>query len=427
VERMRTALGRHNEGILDVRYPRILKAPPQSAMAPPSTKVDPGDIMKEWGSNPENHADMIAHIGWGTNPAAGISFSSSPSSIMRPRREGEARGPFRQEPFSVLPSGNGLYQTDDERLPQEFYDLTKLRPDYSPYDAKEDRSEFFGTPYPWLQGNEMKAQRSAFRTSVQPTATYDVEVQTIPAISRAVVYKIFTTISPMSEMDFSELLPNLQTKVVRSRNFSQYLTPIFSTFLKVGDNKIPITFRDPNRVIMQAQLEQPIEIPLPRMGQDPRARLGTSVQTALESDTSGLQEQPTLKLQNYIVTVVQPNVNAPSEVIFEVAPQLKDRPDVKTALNQIESAYHIVAHQEKVAGPGKLSTQVVSPLATQQYNYYATHVQGLPVKPSHIYTTVSNGFELIPESDQLGAVRTSLAERPRTVALPQAVGEYPFF
>ncbi len=381
--------------------------------------------MREWGSMPENHADMIAHVGWGTNPAASVGFSSA--GTMRPRRVGEALGSYRQDPYSVLPGGDGLYQTDDERLPQEFYDLTKLRPDYSPYDARDDRSEFYGRPYPWLQGNEMKVQRSAFRTVVQPVATYDAEIQPLPAVSRAVVYKIFTTISPMSEMNFAEMLPNVQTKVVRARNFSQYLTPVFSTYLKIGENKIPITFRDPNRVIMQAQLEQPIEIPVPRLERDLHSRTETSMQAAPELDLSTVTEGQTLKLQNYIVTVVQPNINAPSEVIFEVAPQLKDRPDVKTALNQIESAYHVVTHQEKVAGPGRLSTQVVSPLVTQQYNYYETYAKGLPFKPSHIYTTLSNGFELIPESEQLGAVRTSLAEKPRTVALPQALSESPFF
>lgn len=375
--------------------PHILKKPYESVMFPHSEKVDVSEVIH----NPDNcdwESEDIKQVPWGTNVGASISFGHSINSNGFVKKlRGGVKGFQGKDPYMEPPGGVALHITD-AKLPQDYYSLTRLRhPDVSiPAVQEVQVGEMITRPQPVLNHQQLM-------TSITPNVVYDLDLR--PALgewSRPIVYRPVSSVGNFDGV--GEVVPNfLQVdKYIQAANMIELMTPIITTYLKIGQDIVPVKFKDPNYIVNQASAALPIDVPLPN---------GNTVQ-----------------LKDYSWIIVQ-NVNSPTELIFELPPQLKDRPDTTTSVGQISAAYTKINHQELSAREAnRQAVPVTTPLDQQLFQVYSELATPDLLRPSKIYTAQSNGFEYIPNSDQLQPVAVRMNSQLKRNVVPEPVMNYPW-
>jgi hypothetical protein len=335
---------KYDDTFVDISYPHVFKAPYRSVIAPRSDKIDPSDIHNEVFENTEYMSDSFNAIPQGTNIAASIGYGhsaiSSNANLKRIGRN-KPKGFQGSEPF-WNPEGGWMIEYSDKKLPEDYYSENRRAVRYTTLDAIEDHWEDPMVIFP-STGKTRIRERDI--VPVAPTAVYEIGIPEFEG-RKPTVYKSTSAVTGMT-VDFGpEDLPNPTqiSKYIQSQNLFSILTPLYSTYIKMGEKIIPVKFKDPNRVALQAQSSLPIDIPLPD---------GTNV-----------------KIKDYRWVVVQ-NVNSDSELIFEIPVQLRDRPDISHTISQISAAHEM--YLQKEVGQiqhRRVGKSVNTPIVDQQYNQY---------------------------------------------------------
>ena len=345
---------KYDDTVIDISYPHILKAPYRSVMAPRSDKIDTSDINNEIYETKEYMSDRFNAIPQGTNIAASIGYGhsiNSSNSALKKMGKNKPKGFQGAEPFWT-PEGGFMVEYSDKKLPEDYYAENRRPVRYTTLNPIEERWE---DPMIMFSSSKGKMNiRESNNVTVIPTAVYEFGMPEFEG-RKPIVYKSTSSVTGMS-VDFDpEDIPNPTqiSKYIQSKNLFNILTPMYSTFIKLGEKVIPIKLKDPNYIALQAQSSLPIDIPLPD---------GTNI-----------------KLKDYRWIVVQ-NVNSESELIFEIPVKLKERPDIAHSISKISSAYENYTHQK---GSGKIQHNRIqvsnsAPVVDQRYNNQYLDSKGRP-------------------------------------------------
>jgi hypothetical protein len=397
---MATTSGRpkYDDTFIDLSTPHILKAPYQSVVIPRSEAVNPDDILNELNETKEYTSDAFNVIPWGTNIAASVNYGhgSNSNAAVKRLRKGMVKGYMGQQPF-FHPEGGWQYTWEDAKVPEDYYAENRRAVRYVELPDQIDHWEDPIIAFPSTGKHRFK-ERDII--PVVPTAVFEVAMPEMGVPSRPMVYKGSVSLSGI-DLSYGPMeLPNPTRviKYVQNKNIKHVLPQIYDTFIKIAEKKIPIKFKDPNYVVMQASDSEAIDIPLPD---------GTS-----------------FKLRDYQWMVMQ-NVDSETELIFEIPVNLKDRPDVSHSLAQISAEYEKdVEKQAGRLGNSYMELSRTAPIVDQITNQY---IESAPVPELHsskAYYTVDNALEAFP--DGLMPTRAVLRENPRIVVQPEPAGTYPW-
>lgn len=405
----------------------ILRAPYQSVMIPSSEKVFSEDVLHEQADGGEYLSDFFNAIPIATNIAASVGFGYGPmnnnAGIKRYRKPGKAKGGYRPEPL-WNPEGGWQFDWSDMKLPEDYYAENRRGVRYTELPENIEH---------WEDPLVVHASTGKFRLRerdlipIVPTAVY--ETNDLPFIgepSKPVVFKGATAVSSMTSEFEAEELPNptQTTKYIQNKNILQILPPVYSTSIQMGETRVPLRLKDPRRLVLQAYDSQPIDVPMPN---------GTSI-----------------KLKDYRWKVVQA-VDGTTELIFEIPPQLKDRPDVAYTVSQISSAYEgtvdtqtgrvfqrfgnvqnapvISTYEQAVDTHTGRTVQRVgnvqnAPVVSQVYNQFIESGMPSELAPSKVYYNVDNALEVFPEG--LAPVRAEIRSKPQMYVQPEPNFTYPW-
>jgi len=397
---------KYNDTFIDYREPHILRAPYQSVVIPRSEMVNPDDVANETTDTSEYTSDFFNVIPTGTNIAASIGYGHGPmnsnAGIKRYHKPGDAMGGYRPEPFWV-PEGGWAIDWSDAKLPEDYYAENRRG---TRYVELPENLEHWEDPLVMFPGSANPSAgiprlRERDVIPIVPTAVYEVEEVSIGSAARPLVYKGSTSVTGMS-VDFeAEALPNPMqvAKYIQNKNLLSILPPVYSTYIKMDNQIIPLKLKDPRYLAIQAQDSAAIDIPLPN---------GNSV-----------------KLRDYRWTVVQ-NINSETELIFEIPPQLKNRPDISHSVSQITAAFEgYIEKKDGKISDKRINTVNTAPIVDQVYNQFLASGAVPELAPSKTYYTVDNALEVFPGG--LAPVRAELREKPKLYAQPEPAATAPWF
>lgn len=398
---MASGIGRpkYNDTSVDYQVPHILKAPYQSVMVPRSEKVIPDDVVNELNETNEYTSDNFNTIPMGHNIAATTNYGHGPMShtgLKKSRRSNRPKGYMGEEPF-FHPEGGWQITFPDAKLPEDYYAVNRRPIRYTELPENLEHWEDPLVMFP-STGKFRLTERDV--VPVAPTAVYEIEKPELGQTSRPLAYKGNVSVSGFTS-EFEGELPNpiRPTKYIQNKSILSILPPVFSTYIKVAGKKIPIRFRDPNYVAVQASDSEAIDVPLPNGS--------------------------TIKLKDYQWTVVQ-NVDSEVELIIELPVNLKERPDVSFSLSQISSAFE--GYIEKKTGrltDSRIDTVMSAPVIDQNRNEYLALAPVPELEPSKMYYAVDNAFEIVPGN--LLPTQAVLKDNPRIVVQPEVAGTAPWF
>lgn len=389
--------GRYDSGIMDVDLStHILKAPYKSVTFPRSEKVQVADVVHERYDDPNSMAENFNVIPNGVNPMVSISYGRGPYNDANKKVANNVKGSMGQEP-RFTPEGGWQYNIENPRLSDDYY--SELRRHVDPgsinLDPIVEHLDDFAISHP------EHVLHAKLLMSVQPDKVYEINAAPeVHLTARPRVYKVqrFNSgVSPQEGGPVDQPNPLQIEKYIQAKHMINVLTPIFTTFIKVGDATIPIKFRDPIALMKQAELELPIQVPMP--------------------------DGSVISLKDYHITLVQ-NINSPTEMIFEVPVQLKDRPDIRTFVTAIESNYKITNHQDAKEMEGRKATTFgQAPLVNTDYDSMVAF--GVPeLFPSHVYNSVMNGVEA--KQKVLDPTQVTLRSKPLLHVQPMPTSTYLF-
>ncbi len=396
---MATTSGRpkYNDTYIDMSTAHIFKAPYQSVMAPRAEKVIPADVINELNQDTEYTSEHFNVIPWGTNIASNMNYGhgTNANRSVKTSKNG-TKGYMGQEPF-FHPEG-GWQFTWDAKLPEEYYADNRRGVRYVELPENIEHWED-----PIIAFPNTNAHNYRYRTSnivpVAPTAVFEIDIPTTVLSARQTVYKGRVSLSGIDAPNEQIELPNPTriVKYIQNKNIKHVLPQVYETYIKIAERKIPIKFKNPNYVVMQASDSQAIDIPLPN---------GSS-----------------FKMRDYQWTVVQ-NVDAETELVFEVPVNLKDRPDLSYNLSQITANYEkTVEKQHGKTGESHLNLTYSAPVHPVDQSQYIE--QNVPeLFPSKTYYTVDNALEVFPSS--LEPTQAVLRKNPRVVFQPEPIGTFPW-
>lgn len=438
----------HDTLIVDYEPVHIMKAPPQSVMFPRSEKVDIQGVMNHIQENPDYFSDGIREIGANTNVGNGLSFSQPV--YRNSYLKGSGQQAIAKEPY-WNPAGGVRYNMDFLQIPEEYGDLLRLRrPDttiegvqqasiglhiarpeniptkvnalaitvmpsmvYENMQAPNpmDRTgiirpsrnpevmpsvvyENFQTPDSMDHSNIVRPSRGL---TVMPNIIYDVgsNMPELADPSRMLVIKPASSMLGVSSDSYQtpDSAPNQLTKYVQPKDMINYLTPVFSTVVQMGDVSVPIHLKDPLEIVMQAQSQLPIDIPVPNVG--------------------------SVRLKDYTWTIVQPNITAPAIFSIDITTTLKDKPDIAHMMEPLlHSAYKDVFHQEPKTldynrDPIGFETPLKSPYDNMSFDAPQwTH------KVSKPYSSYDGASVIIPDNSQLLEFNVSMDRKPKIRPTP---------
>jgi hypothetical protein len=378
--------------------PHVLKAPYQSVMVPRSEVIMPEDINNEMLNNNEYTSDCFNVIPTATNIAASIGYGHGPMSNtwIKHSKRGKLKGYMGQEPFFHT-EGGWQITWDDAKLPEEYYADNRRAVRYVDLPENFEHWEDPLIAFP-STGKIRLTERDI--VPIVPTATYEIGKPDMGVPSRPVVFKGTVSLSNISPTFEQEALPNPThiTKHIQNKNIISVLPPVYSTYIKIDDKKIPIKFKDPNYVVMQASSSESIDIPLPD------GRL--------------------IKLRDYQWSVVQ-NVDSETELIFELPVQLRNRPDVSHSLAQLSAAFEkSVDKWDGKISDSRLNTTWSAPVIDQLRNQYIEMGNVPDLHPSKIYYSIDNALEVFP--DELLPAKAALRENHRLFVQPEPATTAPW-
>lgn len=396
---MSSGLGRpkYDNTFIDVQVPHILKAPYQSVIVPRSEKIIPEDIINEVQESGEYMSDSFNTIPTARNIAASTNYGHGPmaNSGIKQFKRGKPKGYMGEEPF-FHPEGGWQYTFPDAKLPEDYYAENRRPVRYVEIPETLDHWEDPLVMFP-STGKFMLTERDI--VPIVPTAVYEVGKPEVGQSSRPLAHRGMVSVSGFTS-EFETELPNpiRPTKYIQNRNILSILPPVFTTYIKTAEKKIPIRFKDPHYAAIQASDSEAIDVPLPNGN--------------------------TIRLKDYQWTVVQ-NVDSEVELIIELPVNLKDRPDMSFSASQIDSAFDgYIEKKEGRVTDARISTTQTAPTIDQVRNEYITVAPVPELYPSRTYYPVDNALEAFPNN--LLPTRSFMKDNPRIVVQPEVVGTAPW-
>lgn len=398
---MATSSGRpkYNDTYIDMSTAHILKAPYQSVVAPRAEKVNPADILNELNVTTEYTSDHFNVIPWGTNISANVNYglgTNANSSVKRSKNG--TKGYRGQEPF-FHPEG-GWQFTWDAKLPEDYYAENRRAVRYV---ELPEHNEHWEDPIIAFPSTTSTAHNYRFRENnlvpVAPTAIFEIDVPTTVLSARQTVYKGRVSLSGIDAPNEQIELPNptRTVKYIQNKNIRYVLPQVYETYIKIAEKKIPIKFKNPNYVVMQASDSQAIDVPLP--------------------------DGSSFKMRDYQWTVVQ-NIDAETELVFEVPINLKDRPDLSYNLSQITADYEKnVEKQHGRTGNSHTEFAYSAPVTVNPQNQYIETVPA-ELQPSRTYYSIDNALEAFPTT--LEPTKAVIRENSRIFVQPEPMGTFPW-
>jgi hypothetical protein len=411
---------KHDTTIIDYEPVHIMKAPQQSIMFPRSERVDIQAVMNHIQENPDYFSDGIRDIPANVNVGNSLSFSQS--LYRNPHiKGGTSNAQIAKEPY-WNPPGGIRYDMSFLQIPEQYYDLLRLRRPDTTIEGVQQASiglhiarpeniptkvntlvptimpsvvyENFQNPIPM---DHTQMVRSSRGLTVMPSIVYDMG-QTIPEVnipSRMIVIKPASSMlgvsSDMSQSPDSN--PIQLTKYVQDRDMINYLTPIFTTIVQIGDVSIPVKFKDPLEIVMLAQSHLPIEIPLPDLN--------------------------SIKLKDYTWTIVQPNLTSPAILNIDITPSIKEKPDLARMVEPLLTSAFKDVYQQEIRpldynrDPVTFEMPVKNPYDNMSFDGPQwTH------KVSKPYSNYDGASVIIPDNSQLLEFNVSMDRKPKILPQP---------
>ena len=412
----------HDTTIVDYEPVHIMKAPPQSIMFPRSEKVDLQGVLHHIQENPDYFSDGIRKVPANVNVGNELSFSQP---IYRnPQIKGTNNAQIAREPY-WNPPGGVRYNMDFMQIPEEYGDLLRLRrPDTTIEPVQQAtigqhiaRPEMVPTKVnalaitampsmvyenaqnfdPNIPANTTKPSQSL---TVMPSVVYDISGQ-VPELgdpSRMLVIKPASSMIGVSAdlpAQASDGAPRQLTKYVHDKELVNYLTPVFTTTVQIGDAFIPIHLKDPLEIVMLAQNRLPIDIPVPG-------------------------SQSNIQLKDYTWTIVQPNLTAPAIFNIDITASLRDKPEMSHMVEPLLESVYKSAEQKEILpldynrDPVAVETPIHNPY--EQMNFDGPQWTHRVSKP---YSSYDGASVVIPEASQLLEFNVSMDRKPKIVPEPK--------
>lgn len=368
---------KYDDTIVDYSVPHIFKAPYQSVMAPHSEKVNVADTITELiGESKEYTYDLFNTIPTNTNVGASVNYGHGPLSngnIKRYRRTGDSRGLMAKEPF-LHPEGGWMYTWPDAKVPEEYGPDNRRAVRYVDAPPVIEHWEDPLISFPTTSSTRIITDR--FIVPVVPNVVYS------------------------GKEDFEKLNPIRISKQIQNSHILSVLPPVYGNFLKIDNQMVPLHFKDPNYVAMQASLGMPLEIPLP--------------------------DGKVVKLKDYKWTVVQ-NVDAETQLIVELPPHLKEKRDMSFTLSNFSGQSERNVEKElRALTDKKQYSSHNAPVIDQTFNQYLS-LGGTPnIHPSKVYYSVDNALETIPNGD-LEPVQAQIKSKPTLYVQPEPAATAPWY
>lgn len=382
---------KYDSSSIDYQTTHIPKAPYQSVVLPRSEKVNENDVSNRVNETIEYTRDSFNNIPWDMN--VGQKMASGPINAWNSRNIPNQRNHANQPRFH--PEG-GWQITWDAKLPEDYYAQNRKGIRYVDLPSQIEHSENPLISHPLIRKFQLAEKELV---PIVPSAVYeigrpeiglsrplvykgnvslsgfDTSIESIPvkALTRPLVYKGNVSLSGFDTNVQSEAPNPLQTSTfIHNKHILNVLPPVYGTFIKVFDKKIPIRFKNPNHVVLQASDSEAIDIPLP--------------------------DGKTVKLKDYQWVVVQ-NVDSEAELIFEIPTHLKDRPDLSFSLSQITSAYEndVEFHTQKL-NENRIQIGKEAPVVDQLLNQYIDQSSVGTLTNSRNYRSFDNTFDSLPSN-----------------------------
>lgn len=382
---------KYDSSSIDYQTTHIPKAPYQSVVIPRSERVNENDVSNRINQTIEYTRDSFNNIPWDMN--AGQAMASGPINVWNSRNIPNKRTHANQPRFH--PEG-GWQISWDAKLPEDYYAQNRKGIRYVDLPSQIEHSTTALINHP-LVGKFQLAEKTL--VPIVPSAVYeigrpevglnrplvykgnvslsnfDTNLESIPvqALTRPLVYKGNVSLAGYDTNVQSESVnPHQVSTFIHNKNILNILPPVYGTYIKVFDKKIPIKFKNPNHVVLQASDSEAIDIPLPD---------GKSV-----------------KLKEYQWILVQ-NVDSEAELIFEIPTHLKDRPDLTFSLSQISSAYEndVEFHHQKL-NENRICVGKEAPVVDQLLNQYIDQSSVGQLTNSRSYYSLDNTFDALPSN-----------------------------